>query len=310
MARNFEFMLSADNDFSDGMLKQGDVLEKTAALAAIVGEAHSYYSDAEDYEYFLVLTPTCDLVLRSGKCKSRYITLAAIRPLKTYVERQLAAFKTSAKAPGLFLSQERRILAEQFVTRLLHNTEKSHIFLPGEFFPDGVDRCAFLHLSVALRQTHYTGCLAAKKLQLADSFSALVGSAASDLYGQIATPAIEEQSDVNHKEIVNEYLSKILDGENYHWLTAERLREFKKRLTPVKEAKGDGILPSDVAEIVSGLPDDQKLLASQIRNIIQDSVAKRNLDMTSETDLQLLENIISSDTSVRRFLANKSVAKS
>ena len=67
-------------------LQQGDVISRTQQLDAVLKDVHPHYFYGEDYRYFLVLTQSCDLVRRPGYksalCKSRYITLAAIRPLE------------------------------------------------------------------------------------------------------------------------------------------------------------------------------------------------------------------------------------
>lgn len=47
-------------------LCQGDILEKTDDLIAILKEVHPYFLN-EAYKYFMVLSQSCDLVRRNGK---------------------------------------------------------------------------------------------------------------------------------------------------------------------------------------------------------------------------------------------------
>lgn len=47
-------------------LCQGDILEKTDDLIAILKEVHPYFLN-ESYKYFMVLSQSCDLVRRNGK---------------------------------------------------------------------------------------------------------------------------------------------------------------------------------------------------------------------------------------------------
>ena len=70
-------------------LMQGDVISKTSGLKRLLEEVHPHYLQ-DDYTHFLVITQSCDLVKRGGKdCKSRYITLAAVRPLTLVLEREI-----------------------------------------------------------------------------------------------------------------------------------------------------------------------------------------------------------------------------
>ncbi|GEM_PF-1988553 len=297
MSNNFSFMLASESDFSKSVLRQGDVLERSALLHDAIGKGHQYYAEERGYDYFLVLTPTCDLVLRDGRCKSRYISLAAIRPLSVLVERELEKYKRSLKAPGIFCNLDRKDRAVQFVERLLHNTEEGYLFLPGEFFPDETDRCAFLHLSVALRASeHYEACASSKLLQLATDFSAKVGQLTANLYGQVATQALDEQADIDPQQIKDEYKARLLDNGSIYWLSTEQAREFKLRAKAAKDANGGEIDAKKVEEIISKIPSDRELLIDRIMQIVHQS---------GLTDAQLsttLKNTLLSDTVVGRFL--------
>jgi hypothetical protein len=266
-------------------------------LREAIGKAHQYYAEGEGYDYFLVLTPSCDLVMRDGKSKSRYISLAAVRPLSVLVERELEKYKRSLKVPGLFCNLDRKDRAVQFVERLLHNTEEGYLFLPGEFFGDETDRCAFLHLSVALRASeHYDACLSSKFKQLATDFSAKVGQLTANLYGQVATQALDEQADIDPQQIKDEYRARLLDSESIYWLSGEQEREFKAQAKAVKDANGGEIDDIAVREIFAKIPSDKELLVNRIMKIVSDAGVEDN-QLTGS-----LKNSLLSDTVIGRFM--------
>lgn len=296
MRRNFEFMLADADEFSRTELRQGDIIERTPDFAAVLAEAHRHYAEAAQYEYFMVLTPTCNLVIRDGKCSSRYISIAAIRPLSVLLNRQLENYKRSFKGPAMVCMSTKRKLAEQYVDRILHNEIDGYVFLPGEFFIDGVDRCAFLVLSVALRASHYSACLAAKRMQLSVDFSAKVGQLASNLYGQVATAALEEQLDINAGEIISQYRSQLLDSDGVYWLSPQGHKLLQQKCKAEEKTLGRSLSPEEVAAIVSGLPSDEQLLADRVITLLSTS---GYLSAGSET---AASNAIASDTIVRSML--------
>ncbi len=290
-------MLAQGADYSANELRQGDVLSRNEILRDAIGKAHQYYATTPDYDYFLVLTPSCDLVLRGNECKSRYISLAAIRPLDILLERELKKYKRSLKVPGLFCNLDRKDRASQFVERLLHNTEEGFLFLPGEFFPDEIDRCAFLHLSVALRASeHYAACLTSKYKQLAIDFSAKVGQLTANLYGQVATQALDEQADIDPQQIKDEYKRRLLESESIYWISNEQERELRKRIQKAK-AEGNGdINEENVKVLVSSLPSDKDMLVDRIIQIIDSH------DFSVDKHLEILRNGLAGDTIIGRFL--------
>lgn len=297
-AQNFSFMLAAQGEIDLFELRQGDILERTPELAAAIGKAHQYYATEAGYDYFLVLTPTCELVLREGRPSSHYISLAAIRPADVLVDRHLVKWKQSIKAPGVFCSKSRRGQAEQFVERLLHNTEPGYLFLPSEMFSDGVDRCAFLRLSVALRASeHYQACVNSKRMQLAVDFSAKVGFLTADLYGQIATQALEEQENVNAAEVIATYKERMLDRDGVYWLTPQGLKVLKAKIQQHKaDNNNEPIAPCAVKTLVNSVEGDQRLIADRVFALLEAQ------DVGNEQDRILLRNSIAGDQYIGQFL--------
>ncbi len=295
-------MLCREEQYVDTELRQGDIIERTKELSEAIGEAHSYYADAKGYDFFLVLTPSCDLALRGGNCNARYITLAAVRPLDILVERQLKKYNMSTSFPGEFLDRSKRMQAEQFVSRIIHNTEDGYLFLPGEMFFDGVDRCAFLLLSIALRSSHYRVCAQAKYKQLDDVFAARVGDLTSKLYGGVATAAIEEQADVDHKQVISDYIQKVLDRSGSYWLTKEQIRRLKQDVVKWRlENEGMEVTEDVMKGLTKNLPDHMDLAVERIASVISE-----NLLVDNEARPQFVDGIkmkLSNDVALKRFFS-------
>lgn len=176
--------------FDKTILKQGDLLTKTPELNAILEKYHNYFSK-DQYTHFLVLTQTCDLILRKGgDYKARYITLAAVRPLEDAIEKQLAGAEGAQTPDGrVYFSDRHREKLTEFLRKLHNNNDPHHFFLKAA--PDhGLtnDSCSFLQLSVPIKTIdHYKTCCAAKCLQLNEGFRAKLGFLVGDLYSRVGT---------------------------------------------------------------------------------------------------------------------------
>ena len=171
-------------------LNQGDVLKRTPELETILREVHPHYTRA-DYPFFIVLTQSCDLIPRDGgPCASRYVTLAAVRPLRLVLEREVRRFQYSSIDKKLGIcNRAQHPKMVQLAERLLNNNQEEYFFLqrkPGSGFED--DHCAFLQLSIALKaELHYETLLAAKILQLSESFQHKLGHLVGTMYSRVGT---------------------------------------------------------------------------------------------------------------------------
>ena len=170
-------------------LKQGDILRKTPELSALIKDVHPHYT-RDDYLYFQVLTQTCDLVRRGGECKSRYITLAAVRKMDLVIQRAIDEFpdKTVFQDKLVCSTKHKRSLKELF-NKLLNNNDTHHFFLKAapEYGLD-VDACTQLHLSISIRAyEHFDVCLGAKIIELKENFRAKLGWLVGNLYSRVGT---------------------------------------------------------------------------------------------------------------------------
>jgi hypothetical protein len=172
-----------------GDLQQGDILKKTDALSSILREVHPHYLKA-DYTHFIVLTQSCDLVQRDGgACKSRYLSIAAVRPFDLTVQRALERYQESQFERILnACSQKHRSQVSQLLTRILNNNEHDFFYLH-EDVELGItaNSCAFLQLSIALRAMHYETCVAARIASLTEIFAAKLGWLVGNLYSRVGT---------------------------------------------------------------------------------------------------------------------------
>lgn len=171
-------------------LRQGDILRKTPKLLDLIKEVHPHYAN-DDYLYFQVLTQSCDLVRRNGKdCKSRYLTLAAVRSMKLIVQRAIETYSDKFLFEDtLFCSTKHKKPLADLFKKLLNNNDTQHFFLKS--YPDvglNEDCCTQLHLSIAIRAyEHYDICLESKILELREEFRAKLGWLVGNLYSRVGT---------------------------------------------------------------------------------------------------------------------------
>lgn len=174
----------------DSQLNQGDVLKRTPQVETILNEVHPHYTRS-DYRFFIVLTQSCDLIRRDGeRCASQYVTLAAVRPLRLVLEREVRRFQYSPIEKKLGIcSRAQHPKMVQLAERLLNNNQAGYFFLqcePGSGLEE--DHCAFLQLSIALKaELHYERLLAAKILQLSESFQHKLGHLVGTMYSRVGT---------------------------------------------------------------------------------------------------------------------------
>ncbi len=208
-------------------LHQGDLLDKIPGLREMLEKVHPHYLK-DDYQKFIVLTPSCGLVRRNGNpCNARYITLAAVRPLHLVIEREVEKYQDSfAKVAGA-CKTEVRSRVESFLATLLNNNDPRYFYLhkaPQFGLPNRA--CAFLHLSIALKtREHYEMCFAARKLSLKEVFRAKLGWLVGNIYSQVGT-----EDWVPRHQAENEFQKQIEDllDSSFLWRPYKLLRAAKK----------------------------------------------------------------------------------
>ncbi len=260
-----EFIFAEQDKFDPKNLQQGDVLKRNDELAGVLSQAHHYYATAPDYTHFMVLTQSCDLVLRRGKAKSRYVTLAAIRPLGLVVDELISKYSYDGFSfPIPICDKKQEAFVKQVLERLLHNTMDGLFFIKKDSHPMiNKDLCVFLPLSIALRIDHYQECLDSKIAQLNDIFQAKLGWLVGNQYSRVGTPDIEE-FESNPEEIKKEFLQDIIYNHSA-WLTPAQLSNLKQRCKDWSNSNpGDDLDMVAATEILDGVPDVIELVSNRV----------------------------------------------
>jgi len=173
-------------------LMQGDVLTRTPEINRLLESIHPHFHNQPKNQFFMVLTQSCDLVLRRNNemCKSPYITIAPVRSLDLLVERQFAQLGDATVGSELrVMGTKNKTKASEFLQRLFNNNEPGYFYLDSEDTPLPSDCVAFLSLSIAIKaDLHYKECLDAKVLQLNDTFQAKLGWLVGQMYSRVGTP--------------------------------------------------------------------------------------------------------------------------
>jgi len=279
-------------------LKQGDILEKTGALTALIEEIHPHYAN-DDYTHFQVLTQSCDLVRRgsNNKCASRYISIAAVRSLSTVIQRVVGYEVDENKRIEIdgtkWCSNKHKDRVSQVIGSLFNNNDKNHFFLkafPSHGLPE--DSCTFLHLSIAIRAyEHYDLCLDAKRIELASNFQSKLGWLVGNLYSRVGTedfvPACFENSSKFRKYIeanLNKHIA---------WVDAKQFSEFKSCYKDDNTLTGEQLIAAaeskllekhqshletfvNLIEKATKIEPEQK---ERLKNFLDSSAARRFLKM-------------------------------
>lgn len=280
-------------------LKQGDILQKSEEIKKILENVHPHYLK-EDYKYFIILTQTCDLVKRGEKpCKSRYISIAAVRPLELLIEREIKKEQRNLlEKKGRFLDISKRYKFIQFLERLLNNNESDYFYLHEDTAMQFPDSCvAFLRLSVALKaELHYDNCLKAKILELKEVFQAKLGWLVGNMYSRIGTEDWVPETDT--KEEFKKRIEKVLD-KNCIWVENidELLIELLKKYDHQQIAQFNEMELIRLIEQIS-IPSKKERVITRLEEIFQESGYIGDLD-----DIRKISMQIKNDPQISALLA-------
>jgi hypothetical protein len=171
-------------------LEQGDILKKSEQLEQLLQTYHPYYASHPDNKFFVVLTQSCDLVIRNGECNARYISIAPVRPLKAILKREFEG-KLDNVGPGCqpFAPRRVRTSVEQFLQRLFNNNEPPFFYFEAAH-ESGIyeEMCAMLALAISLKPEHHETLRASKLIGITDVFQAKLGWLLGQMYSRVGTP--------------------------------------------------------------------------------------------------------------------------
>jgi len=208
-------------------LEQGDLLERSEGLEAVIGKYHPYYLKC-DYSHFLVLTQSCDLVKRDGgQPKAAYVSLAAVRPLSLVLEREAEKYRShEIMRVANVVERGKKELLREFVRKLLNNNHPEFFYMHAE--PQiGLERsCAFLRLTVSIRcLEHYDVCRNARLIGLENEFQAKLGWLVGNLYSRVGTN--DWAPDYYSHEKWSQIVDAIVD-DSYFFVEDAKVKQVKK----------------------------------------------------------------------------------
>jgi hypothetical protein len=191
-------------------LLQGDILEPTEELRSVLKAVHPHFLDAK-YNAFLLITQSCDLVIRNKRCGTRYLVIAVVRPLESVIHDCLSHVCRTI-AEGIYL-QETKWAAKQLLQRIFNQNEQTL----GLFYlhPDSeaginIPSVALLRVTVTLRAEHYDVLRNCRRGRLGTEFRNKLGWLVGNLYSRIGTEDWSEPQE-REKEL-EKYIKQFLDG--------------------------------------------------------------------------------------------------
>lgn len=283
-------------------LRQGDLLHRTPELARVVRQAHWYYADTDDYTHFVVLTQSCELV-RRGKAapQSRYITVAAVRPLSIILSRMFSRHRKDLSKfnfPIEICPKDRRQPMKDALLKLLHS-DHDDLFLIREGSCPTVrtDSCIFPQLAITLRAQHYDTCLQAKVGQLKDIYAAKLGETVGRLYARVATPELsDELVGITTAEVYEtQFIDAALSTKTV-WLSQRQITELVRIL---EDRATSDTLPNTTQaaeQLLSTIPLDGDFVISRVLDVL----ISRNL--LAEAARTKAQNVLRNDKELSTIL--------
>lgn len=211
----------------DDDLLQGDILEPTDDLRKILQKVHPHFLDPK-YTSFLLITQSCDLVVRKGKYSTQYLNIVVIRPLEAMLHDFLSVVCRTV-GNGVY-TKETKGAARQLLERLFNQNEQSLglFYLHQDRF-SGIDTpsVSLLRVSVTLRVGHYPVLKEARRGRLSSEFRSKLGWLVGNLYSRIGTQDWNE--DPHRTKMLSGWIKQFLDTaqESYEpiwvpesWVTA------------------------------------------------------------------------------------------
>jgi len=274
-----------------GDLAQGDLVLKTDAIRQLLEKVHPHYLK-DDYTHLLVLTQSCDLVRRNGQpCKSRYISLAAVRPLSLVIQREVGRYQDEFAAEAGVCSKRVQNLLEQFVERLLNNNEDEYFYLEKDLGLGFAEAsCAFLRLSVAVRaEEHYEKLLEARTLSLTDVFQAKLGWLVGKMYSRVGTPdwVPDHTNETEFKRTIQEVLGGVV-----RWVEEDQLKAARKTRPPQASSREDLQKHIDATKI----PKKKERVLDAVVQLVEGQ------KLLSEQDTAKLRKLLNNDTALAALL--------
>jgi hypothetical protein len=271
--------ITYDLNLSETELMQGDVLQRTPALDELLKTVHPHFYQHPKNRYFLVLTQSCDLVIRQGgQCKAPYISLAPVRSLDLVLDRQLAQSSlTEVKAELPVVTARNKQKLFDFLHRLFNNNEPSYFYLDSRDTPLEADCVAFLNLSIAIKaELHFQTCLDAKILQLNDTFQAKLGWLVGQMYSRVGTRDWEPKS-------LNAKVGQTLKDAAI-WVEDAHARPLVEAFEKLQQAAGQDarMTAAEVVQAIFKSPTKKQLVMKAADRVIKAAVGEDQVPLAEK----------------------------
>lgn len=292
MEKHFTYAIELDRK----NLRQGDVLSKTGGLLELIKKVHPHYA-LDEYTHFQVLTQSCDLVRRrKNECKSRYISLAAVRGIDVVIKRLVEEIKNEdhIKIDGKSFCPDKykRVLADSL--RKIYNNNDKNLFFLKSSLEDGLkeDSCTFLHLSIAIRAyEHYDLCLSSKILELTENFQSKLGWLVGNLYSRVGTEDYVPGA-LPDNELFDNFIYETLES-HVGWIPEKIYPYFRK------EAKKGNNDIQNIREKSENIR--ERAAQSKLNNLV--ALIARSASLCEQQKISV-RNSLAADPLIQRMISN------
>jgi hypothetical protein len=249
-------------------LFQGDVIAREP-LVNVIKRVHENFLDPQ-YLAFIIITQTCDMVLRKGRCKTRHIGLAGVRSIASLLPDLLTEMCESPY-PGVFTA-ESKFEAEQFLHRVMNQNEQAHgmVYLHSDGDVGiGEPAVALLRVSISLEaKEHYELLRSARCGRLDTEYRNKLGWLAGNLYSRVDTMDWAEHIDgeAEEKRIIADLLSGSPGEAKNAWVPAAWLATVRRKKIDLKN-----IPPSEIEAVLRehAPPPPLEVAVAEIKKITQ-----------------------------------------
>lgn len=274
-------------------IQQGDILQPSEQLRSVFEAVHPHFCDPK-YQAFVVLTQTCDLVRRDGQpCRSRYINLAVVRPLRIVIDTFLEKYCT--KLYDAIYASESKTKARMFLARLFNQNEQLEgLFYLHQDADVGIlePAVALLQVSIAVRsRDHYATVAAARTGRLNREFQNRLGWLVGYLFSRVPT---QDWPENQLRKMVDATLKDAAAASLVSWVPGE----CKAAAEAAKISLDD--LPTK--EVLQILNDHQPKPVKEavVERILQ--IASDKLPSLDTQDKEKLRNYLTNDMELRQIL--------
>jgi hypothetical protein len=254
-------------------LYQGDIIKITENVKDIIKEVHPYYINNKN-KFFMILTQSCDLVLRNEKCKAPYITISAVRTVGEILSREKYKFIFDDNDKNLgIVNSKAKTKYTQFIERLINNNDDQYFYLhKDDILGLSGDYCAILRLSVPLKSNlHYKTLLDGKIIQLKDSFQHKLGYLVGNTYNRVGTEdwMSEEKDKSYYNGLIKRYLEII--SKEIEWIEDDKYKLLRKAINKKIKANQKILLEEILEEMTEEINKEkinkETILKEHLKNI-------------------------------------------